>query len=70
MDEANTTEYEGYDIFNLRIGKRFKRLNVWFNILNLTDELYATSASKSAWGTSYRPGEIRSVIAGVSYTFN
>jgi len=69
MDEANTQEYEGYDIYNLRIGKRMDQFNVWFNILNLTDELYATSASKSAWGTSYRPGEIRSVNLGVSYTF-
>ncbi len=69
MDEANTKKYEGYDTYNLRIGKRMNGFNVWFNILNLTNELYATSASKSAWGTSYRPGEIRSVNIGVSYIF-
>jgi len=68
MDEANTQEYEGYDIFNLRMGKKFKDFKIWFNVLNLTDELYATSASKSAWGTSYRPGEKRSFNLGLSYT--
>jgi len=69
MDDANTQEYEGYDIFNLRMGKKFDKFKVWFNVLNLTDELYATSASKSAWGTSYRPGEKRSFNLGVSYSF-
>ncbi len=67
MDEANTQKYEGYDIYNLRIGKKFNNFKVWFNILNLTDKLYATSARKSAWGTSYRPGEKRSFNVGVSY---
>ena len=69
MDEANTKKYEGYDVFNLRLGKSFNQFKVWLNVLNLTDKLYATSASKSAWGTSYRPGEKRSFNLGVSYTF-
>ncbi len=69
MDEANTKKYEGYDVFNLRLGKRFNQFKVWLNVLNLTDKLYATSASKSAWGTSYRPGEKRSFNLGVSYSF-
>ena len=69
MDEANTKKYEGYDIFNLRLSKQFKQFKVWFNILNLTDKLYATAASKSAWGTSYRPGEKRSFNLGISYSF-
>ncbi len=69
MDDANTQEYEGYDTFNLRMGKKFNKFKVWLNVLNLTDELYATSASKSAWGTSYRPGEKRSFNLGVSYSF-
>ncbi len=69
MDDANTQEYEGYDIFNLRMGKKFDKFKVWFNVLNLTDVLYATSASKSAWGTSYRPGEKRSFNIGLSYNF-
>ncbi|NPA43420.1 MAG: TonB-dependent receptor [Chlorobi bacterium] len=70
MDEANTAKYEGYDIYNLRIGKRFDRLKVWLNVLNLTDELYATSA-RLAWGRkTYRPGEKRSFNLGVSYTWD
>jgi len=69
MDPANTEKYEGYQIYNLRLGKKFDRVKVWLNILNLTNELYATSASL-AWGRkSYRPGEKRSFNLGVSYTW-
>jgi len=70
MDEANTEKYEGYQIYNLRMGKQFNNFKVWLNILNLTNELYATSASLS-WGRkSYRPGEKRSFNFGVAYTFD
>ncbi|NPA46884.1 MAG: TonB-dependent receptor [Chlorobi bacterium] len=71
MDEANTEKYEGYQIYNLRLGKTFNdKWKVWLNVLNLTDELYATSASLS-WGRKqYRPGEKRSFNLGVSYTIH
>ena len=70
MDEANTEKYEGYQIYNLRMGKKFGNWKVWLNILNLTNELYATSA-RVAWGDKdYRPGEKRSFNVGVSYTFH
>jgi len=70
MDPANTRIYEGYEIYNLRMGKQFDRWKIWINIINLTNELYATSASY-AWGrASYRPGEKRSVNIGVSYTWD
>ncbi len=71
MDEANTEKYEGYRIYNLRVGKTFdKKWKIWLNVRNLTDELYAVSASLS-WGRKqYRPGEKRSFNLGVSYTFD
>ena len=69
LDAANTEEYPGYHLINLRLGYRFKGFDIWLNTLNLTDELYATVASKSAWGKSYRIGNPRSFNVGVAYTF-
>ena len=68
MDPENTKEYEGYDIFNLRLRYKMKKFDLWFHILNFTDELYATAASKSRWGLSYRPGNPRSYNFGIAYT--
>ena len=69
LDAANTEEYPGHHLFNLRVGYKFKGFDVWLNILNITDELYATVASKSAWGKSYRIGNPRSFNLGLAYTF-
>ncbi len=67
MDLDNTMKYNGYHIFNLRTGKKFGNFKLWFNVLNLTDKLYATSASYS-WGRqSFRPGEKRSFNVGMTY---
>ena len=69
MDPENTAEYEGFDLFNLRLRYKIKKMDLWFHIMNLTDELYATTASKSRWGVSYRPGNPRNYNFGIAYTF-
>ena len=70
MDAANSEKYEGFDVLNLRMGYRFKGFEGWFNILNLTDQLYATRVSKSNWGKSYSPGDPRTFSVGVGYRFS
>lgn len=67
MDPDNTTQYDGFDVFNLRLGYAFKGIEVWANILNMTDKLYATNASKSRFGKTYNPGEPRSYNIGIAY---
>lgn len=69
MDPANTKQYEGFDVFNLRAGYSIKGLEIWMNCMNITDEIYATSAEASAFGTSYRPGDLRTFNIGLGYTF-
>ncbi|PCI97578.1 MAG: TonB-dependent receptor [Flavobacteriales bacterium] len=69
MDAANTKEYEGYDIYNIRLGYEWKGFEIWANIMNVTEELYATSASSSRWGDSYRTGNPRHVTIGIGYNF-
>lgn len=67
MDNANTASYPGYDIFNFRVGYKFKGIEVWSNIMNATNELYATRASRSRWGDSYSVGEPRAITLGLAY---
>ncbi|HRE39905.1 MAG TPA: TonB-dependent receptor [Ignavibacteria bacterium] len=69
-DPQNTAVYDGYNIFNLRSGYRFKSFEVWVNCLNIADEVYATTVEKSAFGTSFRPGQLRTFNIGINYTFN
>lgn len=67
LDPENTEFYDGFNMFNIRLGYELKGVEVWANILNVTDKLYATSASKSRFGKSYNPGEPRSYNIGIAY---
>ena len=69
MDAANTAEYEGFSVFNVRLGYKIKGFDLWVNTLNVGDKLYATRADKSRWGTSYNPGDPRTLNIGLGYTF-
>jgi iron complex outermembrane receptor protein len=69
MDAANTSLYNGYDLFNARAGYAFKGFECWLNCLNIGDQLYATTAEKSAYGKTYRVGPRQTFTFGVAYTF-
>lgn len=69
MDPGNTTVYNGYDLINIRAGYTFHGLECWVNCINAGDRIYATTAEKSAWGKSYRPGPRQAFHFGVGYTF-
>ncbi|CAL1516609.1 TonB-dependent receptor [Chitinophaga sp. MM2321] len=69
MDAANTAMYKGYNLFNARAGYVFKNIECWINWLNVGDQLYATTAEKSAYGKSYRVGPRQTFNFGVAYTF-
>lgn len=67
MDPANTEKYEGFNVFNVRLGYERSRLDTWVNLFNISDELYATNASKSRFGKSYSPGDPRSISIGLAF---
>ncbi|SHK88146.1 Outer membrane receptor proteins, mostly Fe transport [Chitinophaga jiangningensis] len=69
MDPANTAMYGGYDLFNLRAGYAFKSIDCWINCMNVGDQLYATTAEKSAYGATYRVGPRQTFNVGIGYTF-
>jgi len=66
-DELNKYTYKGYDTLNTRLGYDTTHFGIWMNIMNLTDELYATRAN-TAWGkTTYTPGNPKTIVVGLKY---
>ncbi|TXK48747.1 TonB-dependent receptor [Pontibacter qinzhouensis] len=70
LDPANTERYSGYDLLNARLGYSISGFEVWINMLNLTNQLYATTADKYAYGHSYRQGSPRTTHIGIAYNFS
>lgn len=68
-DPKNTSTYDGYILVNVRMGYRYKQIEIWLNALNVTNTYYATIANKSAFGYSYSLGEPASIHLGLSYDF-
>lgn len=68
-DPQNTSKYEGFTVFNARMGYVFKNFETWVNCINITNNNYAVTVEKSAYGTSYRPGQLRTLNIGIGYHF-
>jgi hypothetical protein len=59
QNQINTIKYEGYNLLNLRVGYQWKGIELYTNVMNLSDELYANSASRGnnpTDRTNYNPG--------------
>nr|WP_295922278.1 TonB-dependent receptor [uncultured Dyadobacter sp.] len=69
-DPRNTEKYKGFNVFNARAGYQYKGVEFWVNCLNIANTTYATTVEKSVWGTTYRPGQLRSINVGVAYRIN
>lgn len=76
MDQANTNQYDGHSLFNLRANYKLSdQLEIYGRVMNLTDQRYATAASykPAAWGRpelfEYAPGMPRTLYLGVNYSF-
>lgn len=73
-DAANSKTYSGYNICNLRFGYNFKSIvkgaGLWFNVLNATNQLYATTVTHSQYGDSYNAAAPRIYTLGISYSFS
>ena len=69
-DPQNTSKYNGFMVFNVRMGYAFKHFETWVNWINVGNKNYAVTVEKSAYGTSYRPGQLSTANIGVAYHFN
>lgn len=70
MDPQNTMRYAGYDLLNVRVGYAFGAFDLWMNVRNVTDALYANIAGKNRFGQQYNPGMPRSATVGVRYRWS
>jgi outer membrane receptor protein involved in Fe transport len=72
LDPANEFRYSGHNLLNLRASAQaFSSLGVFVRVNNLTDVLYAESASYSpARGEEFAPGLPRSVYMGLQFDWH
>jgi iron complex outermembrane receptor protein len=68
-DPQNTAKYKGYNVLNLRAGYQVKGLELWVNVLNVTDNYYSYITSKSSFGYSYQLADPRNFNMGLSFEF-
>ncbi len=73
MNAGNTAEYDGHDIFNLRLDYAVtETVTLFGKLTNILDRRYADRADYSDFGTGterYFPGEDRALILGASLHF-
>lgn len=71
LDDANTEKYAGHDLLNVRASyKATKSCEFFARAINVTDKLYAESASKSSTGSAqYNPGMPQTFYAGLTYNW-
>ncbi|HSD13513.1 MAG TPA: TonB-dependent receptor [Flavobacterium sp.] len=72
QDQINTVKYDGYNVFNGRIGYQFKGLEAYVNVMNLTDKLYAYNVTRGNTPTStpsYTAAAPRTFVFGLQYNF-
>jgi len=69
INDANTEQYIGHDLFNFRMSYYIsKAWGVYAKAINITDKLYAERVSKSGSDAAlYAPGSPRTFFAGVIY---
>jgi outer membrane receptor protein involved in Fe transport len=80
QDQINTVKYEdkgvfgvkGISVLNFRAGYQWKGIEVFTNVMNITDELYAFNATRgnaSTSKTTFTPAPPRTFVFGVQYNF-
>ncbi|MFM6995070.1 MAG: TonB-dependent receptor [Sediminibacterium sp.] len=74
MDEINATRYSGFDLLNIRINYSIQHHELWFQCINLTDQFYATMATKNFSvkgnnGYAYYLGDNRTIALGWKWNF-
>ena len=76
MNNANSVQYGGFNLFNLRLAYAMTQWRVWLKGTNLGNREYAETATSSYSGVgayspntqnSYSPGNPRTVAVGIEY---
>lgn len=73
QDQINTIKYGGYNLFNARIGYQWKKIEIYGNVLNVTDKLYAYNVSRANTANAqptYTAAAPRTFVFGIQYNFS
>jgi iron complex outermembrane receptor protein len=73
QDQINSVKYAGYDIFNFRAGYQWKGIEIYGNVINLSDKLYAYNVSRANTASSqpsYTAAAPRTFLIGLQYNFS
>ncbi|MCI9846297.1 TonB-dependent receptor [Flavobacterium pectinovorum] len=73
QDQINTVKYGGYNLFNARIGYHWKSIEVYGNVMNLTDKLYAYNVSRTNIANAqptYTAAAPRTFVFGIQYNLS
>ncbi len=70
-DVLGTTMYDGHSVFNFRANFEYQNFEIWGQMLNIFDELYAVRASYSTFRkeNSYSIGNPVALHLGLKYNF-
>lgn len=72
QNQINTIRYKGYDLVNFRVGYTWKGIELYSNLMNAADALYATSATRgnnATDRTTFTPAAPRTFVIGLQYNF-
>jgi iron complex outermembrane receptor protein len=68
LDDENTTRYAGHDVGNIKLRYALnEQFNVFARVMNITDRIYAESASINYGSERYTPGAPRQAFVGFEY---
>lgn len=71
-DDKGVFGAKGVSFLNFRMGYRWKSIELYLNVINLTNELYATNATRGNSATdrtTYTPAAPRTFVLGIQYNF-
>ncbi len=71
LSNPDTTTYSGHNVFNFLVNYRYKKVEVWMQLLNIFDDLYANRVSFNSFRNenSYTVGNPRAFHFGARYNF-
>jgi iron complex outermembrane receptor protein len=73
QNQINTVKYKGYQLLNFRTGYNFKGVEVFCNILNLTNALYASNVTRGNGindRSAFNTAAPRTFVMGVQYNLS
>lgn len=70
QNQVNTIQYDGYNVLNVRMSYKFRGIELFSNMMNINNALYATNASRGNNLTdrsTYTPSAPRTFVMGIQY---